>query len=63
MWRRGQQLIVTRTPLAVQQEEDGEWVLQAETVDHAWHAKAPPLATYGDEEYSTEMIPVEYRHR
>jgi hypothetical protein len=63
MWRRGQQLIVTRTPLAVQQEEDGEWVLQAETVDHAWHAKAPPRATYGYEEYSTEMIPIEYRHR
>ena len=52
---------MTRKPVIVQQEEDGEWVLQAEMVDHAWHAKAPPPATYGDEEYSTEMIPLEYR--
>jgi hypothetical protein len=63
MWRRGQQLIVIRTPLAVQQEEDGEWVLQAERVDHAWHAKAPPPATFGDEDYEAEMVPIGYGPR
>jgi len=63
MWRRGQQLIVTRTPLVGGHEEDGELVLQAEVVDHAWHAKAPPPTTYVDVEYSSEMIPIEYRPR
>ncbi|MCJ1313553.1 hypothetical protein MMC25_007232 [Agyrium rufum] len=38
MWRRGQQLIVTRVPYIEQDEEDGEWVMRSEVIDHAWQS-------------------------
>ena len=36
MWKRGQQLIVTRVAYVEQDEEDGEWVMPSEVIDFAW---------------------------
>ena len=38
MWKRGQQLIVTRTPYCEKDGQDGEWVMKYEIIDHVWHA-------------------------
>ena len=38
MWRRGQRLVIFREPHYERDEEDGEWVMKYETVDHVWRA-------------------------
>ena len=39
MWKRGQELIVTRVPYIEQEEEDGEWVMPSEVIDFAWRSR------------------------
>ena len=39
MWKRGQQLVVNRTPYCEKDGQDDEWVMKYEIIDHVWHVK------------------------
>jgi amino acid transporter len=44
MLQKRKQLVVTRFPFIVQDEEDpGQWVQKSELVDHEWHTRVPTL--------------------
>jgi len=44
MLQKRKQLVVTRLPFIVQDEEDpGQWVQKSELVDHEWHTRVPML--------------------